>query len=448
MLDKIKDPKKRNYFQRIGYNPIENAILVHNSDAQIRVIIAGQRAGKSTICVKEAGYALLRPKTNIWVVGTDYEKTHRFIFGAGKSTGLMEDLLKFYPGLIDRKSYSRHYLSLKNGSIIKGKSILKEETFIAEAVDMIICEDAFNFPVDFYDKYIRPRILDTKGKILINSIPPFTVSKENFISYIVSQARKSTPDRIELFNWSAEANTYLDKDEILKLRFDLPPALQKVIIDGEIPSEEYCLFGKIREQLTTSTGYIQGHIYQAGVDIGFVNNRTVIAISDLTAGHLDYIEIFPQGLSEAEVIFKKIYSILERYNFPITYWDMSGAGNIFYNYACLYPFIKPFYIRNRNERNNLINSLITAFSRGFKILPNEYLIGELENLTIIHKTGYYIYKPKAGYGDDTIMALAMSLYGFHDRINAVAENRTHRIRYFLISQKDEEERLRSDYVEI
>lgn len=446
----IKDPKKAKYFQKIGYNPIEKAVQVHNSDAQIRVIIAGQRAGKTTICVKEAGYALLKPRTNIWVVGVDYEKTHRFIFGAGKSVGVMEDLLKFHPGIIDRKSHSRHYLSLKNGSVIKGKSILKEETFIAEAVDMIICEDAFNFPVDFYDKYIRPRIIDTGGKIIINSIPPFSLGTENFISYLISQVKKSQ-GRIELFNWSAEDNSYLNKEEILKLRFDLPPNLQKIIIDGQLPTEEISLFGKVREQLTNHTGYIQGHLYQAGVDIGFTHNRTVVAVSDITTGHLDYIEILPQGLSEADVIFNKILSVLEKYNFPLTYWDMSGAGNVFYHYCSKYPFIKPYYIRNRNERNALINGLISAFAKGFKIIPNETLINELENLTIIHKTGYYLYKPKAGYNDDCIMATAMSLLNFYDKINSVSSTLTiNKFNYFLISEKEEDEIEEKfvDYVEI
>ena len=445
MLEQIQDPKKRAYFQRIKYQPIEKAIPIHNSKAQIILLIAGNRASKTTICVKEAGYLLLQPKKNIWVVGVDYGKTHRFIFGAGKAKGVLDDLVSFYPNLIESYSKSRHRLTLKNRSVIQGKSVLKEQTFVAEPVDLIVCEDAVDYPSGFYETYIRPRVIDTGGRILVNSIPPFDNSKENLVSTLIAHS-KVNKDR-EVYQWSTEDNPFVDKSEILKLRLDLPPSLQKIIIEGQIPESNISLFGNIREQIHSEPiDYIQGHIYQAGVDIGWTNNRTVLAISDLTDSKLVLLEILPKGLSDSKIIFDKILAYLEKYNFPLTYWDMTGAGNIFYELSKGYNFIKPVLIRNRNERNQLINSLISAFAKGYRILNNKTLIDELENLTIVNRMGYYLYRPKSGYNDDTIMALAMSLIGFSDKITKGKTEFIKSINYFLT--QEEKEDIYQDYIEI
>ena len=382
------------------------------------VLVAGARGSKTTICVKEASYLVLQPKKNIWVVGVDYDKTHRFIFGAQRAKGVMDDIARFFPQLIANFSRARHYISFKNGSRVVGKSVLKEDTFIAEPVDLIVCEDAATFPLGFYDQYIRPRILDTGGRIFVNSVPPIGGRGTSFLYSLIQSIRPDDPTRA-YFNWSAEENPNISREELIKLRMDLPPDLQSVIIDGKIPMHEVSIFGNIDEHILdyTEAPYIEGHIYQGGVDVGFTHDRTVLAITDITDNRLAYIDDLPQDSSDQKLVMHRIMGGLEKFRFPLTYFDVSGSGSIYYHFLKPHNFFHPILIRNREERNDLINGLVMAFSRGYKIPRNQFLVSELRNLEIVTKTGYFLYRPRSGYNDDAIMAVALSLKGFSDKLS-------------------------------
>lgn len=412
--------KKFNLFKAINYTPIEKAIPVHKSDAQINIILAGMRSSKSSCLVPEALFEFIKPKRNIWVVGLDYSKTDRFIFGSGEVKGVLTYIREYMPFLIDTNRHIHrrdHMIENKLGSVIKGKSVKYPDSFIAEPVNLIILEDAGSFPDGFYDQFIRPRVIDTSGRIFINSVPPL---KRNWLTELYEKADGKT---IKRFNWTMYDNPHLPREEILKLENEIPAHLKKTIIYGQLPDEESSVFGDLEKNVRDyfSLPYEKGHIYQAGVDIGKVHDRTVLAISDLTAGCCVYIDRFPPKFFKVELVKERLLKGLEKYNFPLTYVDVSGLGEIFRSMVDEFSFFQPFVISSNKIRNTLIEGLSIAFQRGYTIPNFDFLLTELKNLEIVIRPGYHLYKTKSGYYDDCIIALALSIYGWESKIGITTD---------------------------
>ena len=361
MKKKILDKRKDNFFKIIKYEPLEKAIPFHNSDKKIRIILGGMRTGKTSACVPETAYLLTFPKKNIWVVGINYDKTDRFMEGAGRVKGVL-NYIKVFRGLFKSKRKKEHIIYLNNGSTIKGKSVKNPDGFVAEPVDLIVCEDASSYPDGFYDTYIRPRITDTGGKIIINSVPPL---KKNWLTKLFEAER----DNIDKFGWSMEDNVHLTKDEIEQLKSDLPEFLANSIIYGRLPTEDSAIFGDIRKNIMEYDyiPYQEGHLYQAGVDIGKIRDRTVLTITDLTEGRVSYIDRFPERFFNTKLVSERLLKGLEKYKFPNCYIDVSGIGSIYENLVSKYNFFIPISIPNMKVRNSLIEELALAFARGLTI---------------------------------------------------------------------------------
>ena len=416
VLYQIADQRKYNLFKSIKYEPIPVVIPIHNCDKHIIVVLAGNRCSKSSSFIAEAVFEGIEKRSNIWVVNIDYKMTDRFIWGAENVKGVIDYIRELDPGLIDTLSRKEHKITLKNGTTYQGKSIKYEDSFIAEPVNLIILEDAMSFKDGLYSKYFRPRIIDTNGRILINSIPPFT--KANWLTAL---AQKES-DRMAFFTWGMKDNPYLSSRDIEELTEDTPEFLRDSIIHGRISADSNGIFGNVRDRTFGGmTDYKEGHIYQAGLDIGKTFDRTVISVSDLTDGRLAYIEQFPPRFFVTELVEEKALSILQRYKFPNCYVDLTSWGERYQRMVDSHPFFIGFTISNLKTRNTLIEELSMLMMRNYTIPEYAPLVTEMENLDVIPRTGYYLYKTKHGFHDDCIMSTALSVHGWARKTFSPAE---------------------------
>jgi len=358
----------------------------------------------------EAVYALCFSSQNIWVVGVDYSTTDRFIFGSGHVKGVLDYLQEHLPFLLTSSSVKRrgHKISLTNGSEIKGKSAKYEESFVAEPVNLIIGEDAASFHDGFYDKHLRQRTLDTSGKIILNSVPP--VTSKNWLTRLSETA---DGEHLASFTWSLYDNPHIPREELARYELDCPPHLRRALIEGKSPTEDSTIFGKIRDRIFQSSflPYHDGDLYQAGVDIGKVFDRTVLTISDLTRLEVVYIDIFPPRFFQVDKVEARLLDGLAKYNFPNTYIDMTGIGQAFTEMVARHQFFIPYYISTLKDRNTLIEHLALMFARGLSIPLIPQVISELEAMEIVMRQNYYIYRPRNNAHDDTVISMALSLTG-------------------------------------
>ena len=412
----INNIEKRNLFATIGWNPPPKQEAVNNSEAKIIIVQAPPRTLKSSTIVPEALYVFMQEKKNIWVVGIDYSTTDRFIFGKGTTEGVGTFIRKYFNWLVPRNGWHKkdHEIETLRGSIIKGKSVKYPESFVAEKVDLIVCEDASSFPDKFYFENLRPRVLDSGGRIILNS--PLPMHTTNYLVRLAASGDKSL-GRIEGFNWSLYDNPYLSPDEIENYIADCPPHLKRALIDGLPPTEDSTVFGKIRDKVFGGfTPFQEGHLYQAGLDIGKIHDRTVLSVSDLTVARLVFMDVFPQRFFKVDAVEARVKASLQSYGYPTCYVDISGIGSMFTDMVERNQFFLPFTIPSLKVRNMLIEELSICFQRGFSIPDLPYFLNELENLDIILKTGYHLYRSRAGYGDDTIISAALSVFGWTRRM--------------------------------
>jgi len=401
----------------IGYQAIQPAEAVHRCDSQIVLILAGMRGGKSSVFVPEAVNIFAQPETNIWVVGLDYQKTDRFIFGVGSDQkGVGTYVKEKMDWLIDpRKHIHRkdHILENKIGSVVKGKSVRYPDSFIAERVDALFLEDAASYPESFYNMFVRPRIVDSGGRIFINSVPPF---KKNWITRL---AKNADQKQVSFYHWGMADNPVNKKEEVDKLRRETPDYIAMSVIDGLMPTEESSIFGNVRDNNTRNGGnlpYIAGHIYQGGVDIGKVYDRTWVVVSDLTDGTLAYADKFPPKLFKTELVENRILRGLEQYNFPNTFVDVTSLGEKYIDVVAKHPFLIPFQITNNPIRNGIIEELAVAFQRQYTIPAMQDMLIELDNLDIVLYGNYYKYVTLKNQHDDFIIAAGLSLRNWAQRI--------------------------------
>ena len=373
------------------------------------------RAGKSSSFVPEVVNQFRIKKQNIWIVGVDYSKTDRFIFGSGNVKGVLDYIREYLPFLMNFNRHQHkkdHKIENYLGSVIQGKSVKYPDSFVAEPVNLMVLEDAASFPEGFYDKFIRPRVVDTNGVILINSVPPL---KKN---WFVNLINKADGKRIETIHWNMSDNPNVGRNEIEDLRRDLPKNIARLIVDGELPTDDSSVFGNLQNNLLeyTNLPYKEGHIYQGGVDIGKIYDRTVLTISDLTDNNIAYIDRFPERFFKKELVEARLLHGLELYKFPNTYVDVSGIGEIFRTMVSNHTFFIPFVISSNKVRNNLIEGLAMAFQRGFTVPKLDFLTQELNNLDIVLKSNYHLYKTQSGFHDDCIISIGLSLYGYANKM--------------------------------
>ncbi len=428
ILDQIVNPEKRNLFKQVGYKPIPQAVEIHNSNAQVILVTAPSRSSKSTSFLMEALNIFMRKKTNIWVVGQKYDNTDRFIFGKGSVKGLLDICNEKLPFLVNNRlgvHKKDHSMESRIGSSIKGKSVTYPSGFVAEPVDLIILEDAASYPADFYDKHIRPRVLDSGGRILINTVPPLKTS-----NWVVSLAKI---DSVFYKHWGLYDNIYLSKQEIEKYVNECPTHLRAAFIDGLLPKDDSSIFGDFSSNVlkVSQIAYQKDHLYQAGFDIGMINDRSVLSISDLTDWQLVYMDIFPPRYFKKELVEQRLMNGLKQYNFPNTYIDISGIGEKFSEMVESHNFLLPVRMYNSQIRNSVINGLALAINRGFGLLNNKTLLEELGDLDVTLGTRGYIYKPK--YHDDTIISVGLSIYGWSER---AGKPEAHKAQEMLVAEKE------------
>ena len=390
------------------------AIGLHNSKAQFIQVMAPSRSGKSSAIVPEAINTFIRPNANIWVVGIDYSTTHRFIFGEGGVPGVKTLLQDYMPFIIDAdcSHKNEHRLENLNGSSIQGKSVKYPDSFVAERVDLIICEDAGSYPSWFWDQVLRKRVLDSGGRIILNSEPPLKIS-----NYLLPLMKKADGVNWDFFNWGIRDNTNLQEEDIEKYIQDCPNHLKAAFIYGLPPETDSSVFGKVKDFAKGGfSGYVEGHMYQAGLDIGMTHDRTVHTISDITAGRCVFQDVFPAKFFRVDAVTERLLRNSEPYHLPLTYVDVTGIGQAFKGMVDSHRWMLPFEIHTLKMRNELINSLTLAFQRGYTIPELPYMIAELESLDLVMKVGHYIYKTQGGIGDDTIMSTALSIWGWASRM--------------------------------
>jgi len=148
-------------FKRIGYEPTEAQRAVHESQAKIKEVAGGWRAGKSVTGSKEGTLLALEAKLG-WLVGVTYEipRNNEYKF-------IMEDMQKL--NLYKDASWTQRgaqRMVLINGCNIVTKSADDPTQLGMDAPDFIILCEAAQIPYETY-LWLRGRCLEKNAPMVM-----------------------------------------------------------------------------------------------------------------------------------------------------------------------------------------------------------------------------------------------------------------------------------------
>jgi hypothetical protein len=160
---------KEKWFKMSGYEPHHGQVLLHDSKARFRVVIAGRRWGKSLLAAKEAETMILKPLTRGWIVSKTYDLGEK-VFREIHNTLIHQFNLQTV-----RKSYSPKggsmYLEFPQGSIVEVKSAEHPDSLVGEGLDWLVFDECASCKASIWEQYLRPTLSDRNGWALFISTP-------------------------------------------------------------------------------------------------------------------------------------------------------------------------------------------------------------------------------------------------------------------------------------
>lgn len=158
-------------FDRLGYIPLAKLEKVHRSRANIRVMVGGNRSGKSYLATFEAIAMLFIAGTCGWVVSANYDMAEEIIRKiqevlterAGMEKVPRPEGLRPWQFYYGTKS---HTLVMGNGSWLQLKSAESPNSMHAVPLDYIIVDEAALVSYQLLETRLMPRLGDFGGWLL------------------------------------------------------------------------------------------------------------------------------------------------------------------------------------------------------------------------------------------------------------------------------------------
>ena len=157
-------PKLKTNTLNIEYQPHEFQSRVHKSKARFRVIPAGRKFGKTTMCVREAFNYLGKKNSVVWWCAP---------FQSVSMIGWRRFLQIVPPLLINSISKKQNTIEMINGSIISFKSTDNADALVGEGLDLAILDEAARIKEVVWHETIRPNLDDPQhtGDAIMISTP-------------------------------------------------------------------------------------------------------------------------------------------------------------------------------------------------------------------------------------------------------------------------------------
>jgi len=163
---------KKAVFDTLGYKPLPTIEKMHRCRAMHRILVGGNRSGKSYGAAFEIIPYLFWLNTTGWVVSGNYDM-------AEEIRRKVEDILIERAGMVkvlrsDGLSYGEFSYSIKTHTFVMGgtnsgfqlKSAESPDSMHAVPLDWVVIDEAALLPYILYDTRLVPRLVDNGGWIL------------------------------------------------------------------------------------------------------------------------------------------------------------------------------------------------------------------------------------------------------------------------------------------
>lgn len=367
------------------------------------ICISGRQAGKTIAAENQAIYWALSDAGSLtWFVSpteAQAEKIYKDILYAASSTNLIKSS-KATKGAIE--------IVWTNGSRIQFKSASSENSLRGASVNYLILDEASWIKKSTLEEIILPTLTAVGKKGLIISTPK---GKNWLFNWYLKGLDKKNKDYRSL-KFTSEDNPHSNKERIKSFKENLPIEIFNQEFMAEFV-DSASVFRNIDDiaTLNLQSEPSNGEIYYAGIDIGMINDDTVITILN-HSGEMVYFDAFT-GIEIPEMK-DRLLQTLFKWKPTHTLMETNGQGLPVYQLLQReYNNIYGFTTTNENK-GEIINQLIAAFSaKELRIINDEQLKLQLQGFIFdLSPTGKVRYKAASGFHDDMVMSLAIAWESF------------------------------------
>ena len=385
--------------KRIQWNPHPNQqkILQESKGKRNVSICAGVRFGKSALCGYVAFKHLLCDNQRIWIVSLSYDMAQKVYAYVTEFAGRYDKrLLK---GAANKPP--QRFEITEFNSWLECKSIDNPNSLLGEELDLVIFDEAARFPPDIYERYIAARLSSRQGKL-------FSISTPFGKNWFYRNHLKSDAS----FNFTSLDNPYFPKEEWGRARERLPEMIFKQEYEAKFLEDAASVFRKIDDCISENClrDVIAGHSYLMGVDIGKIEDFTVITVIDRNNNDVVYFDRF----NKIDYPFQKarILATAQRYNRARITIDSTVVGMpIKEDLERMGAYIDDFKFSNKSKKELIEKLSIFIEQKAIRIPNDPILKDELESFGYrLSKDNNIIYSAPQGQHDDCVISLALSVW--------------------------------------
>ena len=381
-----------------------------NDELSYYILNCGRRFGKSELLYNLiTEWALTHPNSKILYVT---------YVGDQRETAWSEYLQLFAEAPFVEKINKTHYkLIFKNNSfvIFRLATYPSAEGLRGKKFDLILLDEFALYNELVWDTILEPTLATAKKfKVVFASTPR---GKGQFYKLYQRGIDKEF-NKWTSFHMPSSANPYVSQEFLEDVKKTASSKVYNQEYLAEFIDDAGSLFENIKLNVIDKPIPNSGP-YFAGIDLGFINDYTVLTIVDKENNMILYERFNNLSLRDAA---KRLTQKLKEYNWPETYIENNmyqgvyemmveeGAQNI-----------KTFQTTTQSKKT-LIDNLIDLFQNNtIKILNDEYLISELEVFEYAYnvKTRNISYGARQGFHDDCVISLSLACLSNKDNNNKV-----------------------------
>jgi len=298
---------------------------------------------------------------------------------------------------------------LNNTSKILFRSAMSEDSLRGQSVDYMILDEAAFIKKETIETILMP-MLNVRGKkCLFISTPK---GKNYLYEYFLNGQKLP---KWKSMRYSTYDSPFANEDLINMFRETLPPKLFQQEIEAEFVDSS-SVFNNISDVmiLEEQNEPKEGGRYFAGIDIGIINDASVLSIID-DKGNL--VKYYRWENTEAPELIEKIQEINKMWKFQKVVIENNNQGlTIYQDLKRKMSNIEDFNT-NGKTKPEIINRLIHLFNmKEFLLVQDEYLRIELEAFIFKqNNNGNLKFMADNGFHDDCVMSLAIARWCYENK---------------------------------
>jgi hypothetical protein len=372
----------------------QRAIAEH--PARFKVVMCGRRWGKSAFGIRWLCDGALAGQPVAW-----FAPSYKIALEAWR------ELVERLSPITDRVSEQDKRLELKTGGVVEVWTLDGPDPARGRRYARVVIDEAgiVRDLLEVWQAAIRPTLVDLAGTALMLGTPKGR--RHGFVS-LFQRGQGDDPDW-QSFRAATADNPYIPLEEVEAARKELPPEIFQQEFQG-IPTDDGANpFGL--EAIRSCIGELSSHpAVVFGVDLARSLDYSVVLGLDAW-GRVCFLDRWQLPWAETKTRVAELTK-----NTPVVA-DATGVGDaIVMDLQNQGVDVTP-HIFTQPSKLRLMQRLVAAFQGKQVMIPDGWLVQELEAFEFVYTATGVKYEAPRGYHDDGVMALGLALHGW-DRVQA------------------------------